>query len=504
MFSGTYDPFLSAKKQLEELFSPTSDTQKPNQLQTPSTGMINSMMVTTPSSSKSTNSYNKNDLMTRSLTSQNFSPKTPQPIPKIQSNFRRTSSLRISNRKPKPAVYTPPVKSNIHCGITDDGPISPSFVKAIDYDELPIKSPYSAIKLVEQATSPVRASPSPSRQMPSIVTLREDTAMTRKNLKLDLKNPNLPAGDYPLSKTDSLALFLKYENELTEKELKDKSNNHLISKRANTLNSIKDQKLPDIHLKQFQRMATVDEKLLMSNHNNNNNNNNKEAEKIINACDSLPLLSSGSDKSRSPSIDRRESPEKSTPPTSLRPATLRRKMKYNMDNILFDTDPELKTSPPSSSDNSNNNSLIRPESRASNSESIFEDFDFDQFIASFTDDEKFPIFKDYKMMLNKTTQNAADESNNNNNNNKIIGDGKKDEKANLSKPIPIQNSPQHHQKQNEITGMEKLDKLCKMLAGNSDSDESITDPSEAQTIRSKSSADSAYGRWVVNLNDGKF
>lgn len=437
--------------------------------------------------------------MTRSLTSQTFSPKTPQPIPKIQSNFRRTSSLRISNRnKAKPAIYTPPTKSNIHCGITDDGPISPNFVKAIDYDELPIKSPYSAIKLSEQASSPVRASQSPVRaspspsQMPSIVNLRDDNAMTRKNLKLDIKNPNLPAGDYQLSKTDSLALFLKYENELTEKELKDKSNNHLLSKRANTLNSIKDQKLPDINMKQFQRMATVDEKLLMSH----NNNHNKEAEngvKVINnACDSLPLLSSGSDKSRSPSIDRRESPEKlSAPPTSLRPATLRRKMKYNMDNILFDTDPEMKASPPSSSDNSNNNSLIiRPESRASNTESIFEDFDFDQFIASFTDDEKFPIFKDYKMMLNKTAQIAADEVNNN----KINGDGGKSEKANFSKPIPIQQSPQHHQKQNEITGMEKLDKLCKMLAGNSDSDESITETSEAQTTRSKSSADSAYGR----------
>lgn len=446
--------------------------------------------------------------MTRSLTSQTFSPKTPQPIPKMQSNFRRTSSLRISNRKPKPSIYTPPVKSNIHCGISDEGPISPNFVKAIDYDELPIKSPYSAIKMFEKAASPVRASPSPTL-MPSIVNLRDGSALTRKNLKLDIKNPNLPAQqsatDYPLSKTDSLALFLKYENELTEKEMKDKSNHHLINRRANTLNSFKDQKLPDIHSKpshHFHRMATVDEKLL-KHHNNETENESKSHSappvKMNSACDSLPLLSSGSDKSRSPSIDRRESPEKLSTPTSppqppSRPATLRRKMKYNMDNILFDTDPEVKTSPPSSTDNSNNNSLIRPDSRTSNTESIFEDFDFDQFIASFTDDEKFPIFKDYKMMLNKTNQNTVDDEVNNNNN-KLI-DGNKDENVKVnSKPIPIQQSPQHHQKQqNEASGMEKLDNLCKMLSGNSDSDESNTDPSEAQTIRSKSSADSAYGR----------
>lgn len=495
-----YDPFLSAKKQLEELFSPTTGAP-------PSTQMINSMIATPASSNKNgSNNINKNnnDLMTRSLTSQTFSPKTPQPVPKIQSNFRRTSSLRISNRKPKP-TYTPPVKTTIKCGIDDDGPISPNYVKAVDYDELPIKSPYSAIKMVEKASSPVRASPSPTL-MPSIVNVNsvlmrdKGNPLTRKNLKLDLKNPNMPS-DYPLSKTDSLALFLKYENELSEKlsekELKDKSN-HIINKRANTLNSIKEQKLPDIHNKhsQFQRQATVDEKLLKMSPNTSPESGSKSHSapvKIINACDNLPLLSSSSDKSRSPSVDRqRESPGNSSSATGAaptsRPATLRRKMKFNMDNILFDTDPEVKSTPPSSNDNSNNNSLIRPESRASNTESIFEDFDFDQFIASFTDDEKYPIFKDYKLMLNNLKPSKADEENNN-----LIA-GNNDDSSIKTKPIPIQQSPQQQQHQNEIAGMDKLDNLCKMLAGNSDSDDSNTDPSETQTTRSKSSADSAYGR----------
>jgi hypothetical protein len=517
-----YDPFLSAKKQLEELFSPT----------TPSTKMINSMM-TTPNNS--TRNNKSNDIMSKSFTSQSsaISPKTPQPIPKMQSNFRRTSSLRIPNRKPKAFVYTPPVRSNVHCGIDDDGPISPNFVKAQDYDELPIKSPYSAIKQSETQAFAVRASPSPT--MPSIINskthLREKGAvLSRKNLKLDIQNPNKPSTDYPLSKTDSLALFLKYENELavqmSEKDMKDKSNS--LSKRSANFSSNLIQKLPDINGKQ--RSPPIEDK------SNNINSNVKEEQKLItidklkqdsdgkshsapmkmiNACDNLPMLAnnSNSDKSRSPSIDRRndnDAPEKLTPVSRRSASTLRRQMKYNIDNILFDKDPEVKgkdseqNSTPSSSDNSNNNSLIRPESRASNAESIFEDFDFDQFIASFTDDDKFPIFKDYKMLMNKSTK--ADEENNNNlnvaskNSNvttkpcNVIGSDQtanttKEDHAN-SKPIPIQ-----QKSESEMTGMEKLDSLCKLLA-NSDSDESNsfeTDQSEAQT-RSKSSADSAYGR----------
>lgn len=526
-FSGFYDPFLSAKKQLEELFSPTT---------TPTTQMINSMMAAPSTSNKG------NDIMSKSLTYTSHavsSPKTPQPIPKMQSNFKRTSSLRISNRKPKPAIYTPPVKSNIHCGITDDGPISPNFVKATDYDELPIKSPYSAIKLCEQSIIqnqvPARASPSPT--MPSIVSkpmLREKSALIRKNLKLDITNPNMPSSDYPLSKTDSLALFLKYENELTaklsEKELKDKSNS--LSKRSQgTMNlngSMMDQKLPDINgrptmqqqqpQQKFTNGVGSDERSLAPIENSNKNQpddtqskSHSAPSKLSNACDNLPSLTNGNgtDKTRSPSIDRKATEEESPNSTRRSGGALRRKKKYNMDNILFDTDPEVKT-PPTSSDNSNNNSLKRPESRTSNTESIFEDFDFDQFVASFNDDDQFPIFKDYKMLLNKSAA-AADEHNNNSKNNTSVNHVTFNNVTtktpptsatlegvvkNLSetKPIPIQ---QQQRSETELSGLEKLDNLCKMLSGNSDSDESNsleTDPSESQNARSKSSADSAYGR----------
>lgn len=526
LFSGLYDPFLSAKKQLEELFSPTT---------TPTTQMINSMM-TTPA-----NKNNKgNDIMSKSLTLNNHhvavsSPKTPQPIPKMQSNFKRTSSLRVSNRKPKPAVYAPQIKSNIHCGITDDGPVSPRFVKATDYDELPIKSPYSAIKLCEQTVEPyqlptrvsppLRASParsSPSPVMPSISSplMRDkDSALIRKGLKLDLKNPNAPSSNYLLSKTDSLALFLKYENEMTarlsEKELKDKSNS--LSKRSQDIGhgiALRENKLPDINGKPMmhqqqqtppQKLTNGNEKSLISIDNLNkiqvNDNQSKShsaPSKLINSCDNLPQLnnSNGSDKSRSPSVDKTDSTSPNSKATG--PTTLRRKKKYNMDNILFDTDPEVKTAPSSGSDNSNNNSLKRTDSRISNTESLFGDFDFDQFIASFTDDDQFPIFKDYKMMMNKPAS-KSDAENNNIQAEKVPARPPPPQQGVLknladTKPIAIQPQPRSEA---EVRGLEKLDNLCKMLSGHSDSDESNsleTDPSESQTVRSKSSADSAYGR----------
>ncbi|CRL08685.1 CLUMA_CG021347, isoform A [Clunio marinus] len=529
---GLYDPFLSAKKQLEELFTPTSST--------PTTQMINSMMVpTTPSSEVNKVNNINNDIMSKSLTltSQAVnSPKTPQPIPKMQSNFKRTSSLRISNRKPKPTIYTPPVKSNIHCGITDDGPISPNFVKATDYDELPIKSPYSAIKMCEKnlkqnqvmplRVSPARASPSPT--MPSInqpILRDKNAALTRKNLKLDIRNPNKPLHqDYPLSKTDSLALFLKYENELTaklsEKEMKDKSNS--LSKRSQATNNLTsvglslDHKLPDINhgistttpqpTPRITNGKSFDERNALISidnfHKNPQENINEEKKshsapvKTMNACDNLPELNNGnnvSDKSRSPSMDRKTGEEES--PQSGRRSALRRQKKYNIDNILFgiDNEQEVKSTTPSSgSDNSNNNSLIRPTSRTSNTESIFEDFDFDQFIASFNDDDQFPIFKDYKALLNKTV--------NDDNSNKPLNDTNKSQPEenpfgltkNLvdTKPIPIQ---QPQRSEAELSGLEKLDNLCKMLSGNSDSDESNSLETDSQAIRSKSSADSAYG-----------
>lgn len=493
--------------------------------------MINSMM-TTPTS-------NSSNLMSKSMIYTNpiVSPKTPQPIPKMNT-FKRTSSLRVSNRKTKP-IYIEKTVSNIQRGISDEGPISPNFVRAIDYDELPIKSPYSAIKMIEAATQKQTSS---SPVMPSIIhkpVMRDKSSTSlRKNLTLELKNPNKPSETIPISKTDSMALFLKYESDLSaqlsEKELKDKSNSlskrTLIMNHNASYNNDKDHKLPDINGKSMPKLAPInannnsnelsDERPLISIDNFNKstmekkpisvtNGNYLAPLKMINVCDNLPAFinNSNNSTSRSPSIDRKmmmlddESRDSSSSQNSRRSgSTLRRKVKLSKDNFLFDTgmDTDAK-SQLSSSDDSNNNSLKRPESRNSKSESVFDDFDFDQFLSTFNDDDKYPIFKDYKKLLNRPTNNDEDNFINNKEQSPPI-DNKSpsfQEVSPNSKPIQIQ------QTEAELSGIEKLDNLCKMLSNPSDSDESNsleTDPIERNTARSKSSADSAYGRYVLSFS----
>uniref|UniRef100_A0A182TDL5 Uncharacterized protein n=1 Tax=Anopheles melas TaxID=34690 RepID=A0A182TDL5_9DIPT len=135
------------------------------------------------------------------------------------SNFRRAYSLRMPRKVSRP-MYVEKAKSNIQKGITDDGPVSPNFLKSSEYDELPIKSTFNALQMAE---------PKPKLR---------DSSTVRKNLKLEIRDPNNPAGgEIPLSKTDSLAVFLKYENELalSEKDMKDKSNS--LSKRTSSLSA---------------------------------------------------------------------------------------------------------------------------------------------------------------------------------------------------------------------------------------------------------------------------
>ncbi|XP_041786056.1 GATA zinc finger domain-containing protein 14-like isoform X2 [Anopheles merus] len=197
-----YDPFLSARRQLEELFSPATSlihTSSPSS--TTSTSRLNQM---------SPNGGTAND----KSASGNATKHTHH-----NSNFRRAYSLRMPRKVSRP-MYVEKAKSNIQKGITDDGPVSPNFLKSSEYDELPIKSTFNALQMAE---------PKPKMR---------DSSTVRKNLKLEIRDPNNPAGgEIPLSKTDSLAVFLKYENELalSEKDMKDKSNS--LSKRTSSLSA---------------------------------------------------------------------------------------------------------------------------------------------------------------------------------------------------------------------------------------------------------------------------
>uniref|UniRef100_A0A182WRA0 C2HC/C3H-type domain-containing protein n=1 Tax=Anopheles quadriannulatus TaxID=34691 RepID=A0A182WRA0_ANOQN len=197
-----YDPFLSARRQLEELFSPATSlihTSSPSS--TTSTSRLNQMSPTGGTANDKS-------------ASGNATKHTPH-----NSNFRRAYSLRMPRKVSRP-MYVEKAKSNIQKGITDDGPVSPNFLKSSEYDELPIKSTFNALQMAE---------PKPKLR---------DSSTVRKNLKLEIRDPNNPAGgEIPLTKTDSLAVFLKYENELalSEKDMKDKSNS--LSKRTSSLSA---------------------------------------------------------------------------------------------------------------------------------------------------------------------------------------------------------------------------------------------------------------------------
>ncbi|XP_062560825.1 putative uncharacterized protein DDB_G0277255 isoform X7 [Armigeres subalbatus] len=197
-----YDPFLSAKRQLEELFSPSSSHNTSTSRQQPNSSSRSTTPLTPTASS-----------MSKSVVTP-----TSKTSPVNNSNFRRASSLRMPRKVSRP-MYIEKAKSNIQKGITDDGPVSPNFLKSSEYDEIPIKSAFNAVQMAEKPKM-------------------RDTNTVRKNLKLDIKDPNMPALDVPLSKTDSLAVFLKYEHELnlaamSEKDMKDKSNS--LSKRSLSL-----------------------------------------------------------------------------------------------------------------------------------------------------------------------------------------------------------------------------------------------------------------------------
>lgn len=105
----------------------------------------------------------------------------------------------------------------VNRGLSEDGPMSTSFVKPEVFDEIPVKN-------VCQNDYAITNSPK---------VVRRDSS-TSKNIKLKKQESySPPSARIPLSKTDSLAIFLKYESDLKEektspataKDLKDKSNN---------------------------------------------------------------------------------------------------------------------------------------------------------------------------------------------------------------------------------------------------------------------------------------
>ncbi|KAM8713257.1 hypothetical protein ACLKA7_013552 [Drosophila subpalustris] len=215
IISDKYDPFLSAKRQLEELCSPNTppDNEPCTTMSTSLTSTLGKPHTTTTTTTTPTTTTSK---------------LTPM------SNFRRTSSLRGPRRTPllpSRPLFATNYRPTIQRGLSDEGPISNNFLKPEEYDEMPVRA-----ACVNDFHSPR-------------VVRRDTSASNRKQqLKLPLGGATEPTDGASkpttrnVAKTDSLAVFLKYEHELEQlnakaaevaanskelntKELKDKSNN---------------------------------------------------------------------------------------------------------------------------------------------------------------------------------------------------------------------------------------------------------------------------------------
>ncbi|XP_059608476.1 uncharacterized protein LOC132256220 isoform X2 [Phlebotomus argentipes] len=390
-FSDKYDPFVSAKRQLEELFSPSQPTK--------TTPTVRKSPAKTPQSNGAKSSL--------------ISPTTQLNQLKT-SNFRRTSSLRMPKKTSPPKTYYPSraVESKIQRGISDEGPISSNFVKPEDYDEMPVRSVYAT------DFSSGRKTP----QTPS-------TPASRRNLKLDLKKPNRPSNDFPIAKTDSLAVFLNYERDLSvapsmsEKELKDKSN----SLRSQQKTPADSPEVADIQIRPL-RLAPLEKppKLtpitldqILKPHEKMDSGTFIDP-KLINLCDNLSLnvgkLSSDSSETVSSSGSRETMKSPSKVPDNRvqsnnqrntcaekKNSHLRRQVKLDRNNILFDAPKSTPADAPDPYSDAYDQTIelmdAEPRKIPANFDELFNDFDFEEFLTSFEDDEQFPIFRDYKELM---------------------------------------------------------------------------------------------------------
>lgn len=448
--SDKYDPFISAKRQFEDLFSPYSPM-------TSSTPLKESPMEDSSASLK----------------------RSPSPSKTSSSSisFRRTASLRAPKKAQKALSYMPKYKPSIQRGISDEGPMSSNFMKPEEFDELPVKS-HAVIPpdLVPKSPAPARLSAS----SPKVVKRAHNTSANRRDLCLDLKLPN----DFQLSKTDSLAAFLKYENDMrclssdgdsltnsppkfTEKDLKDKSNS--LNKQSLSRNSfadLLDAKIESNDKYEHANDNSIDDQLSSTKfsfydkfrsdgHSAENANGESEVNgngsengvvgrlgdtdqsiesQLINSKDNLRIsnlskllhdsVSSSSMESVETTrhVDLNDLNAGNAPSDKVADGDPKRNPKRQIqlrkNNLLFDdTDQngnQIDHSDKMSMTNLNitNDSNTIPDNSmgtqsadgrekfisANNNalEAIFDDFDLEEFISTFNDNEQFPIFKHFK------------------------------------------------------------------------------------------------------------
>lgn len=439
--SDKYDPFISAKRQLEDIFSSNTMTTSTIKDSKSITNMSSSLKAKSPSSSTGNQ--------------QNF--------PK--SNFRRVSSLRIP-KKSSPSSFLPKYRPTIQRGISDEGPISSNFIKPEEYDELPVKS--------NAVIPPDLVPKSPNRDLSlSPIIIKRQNSTNRKEVSSDFHD-NV---EFQLMKTDSLAAFLKFENDLAEsnkeraieRDLKEKSN---IFNKVNDSNESNDPlKAIDTSYTNLFKLAPIEKSLITQkivlekvnfNSKCNNNNNNNTVDNNHNSVDSniisdnsrvnqdlqLPNEISGFFES-SNCVDNKatnaflhknhlvtnveslsntcfafagtndlqenlESIINIKNITDIDKRNPKRQLKFRKNSLLFDSENIDKTLEDDFNETSaeqneitqklprNNRNLIDTKLSLQQNEKfeeLFNDFDLEEFISTFSDNEQFPIFKNYKNMM---------------------------------------------------------------------------------------------------------
>ncbi|KAH8280542.1 hypothetical protein KR018_009485 [Drosophila ironensis] len=482
---GKYDPFLSAKRQLEELCSPSTpppeeEVVTPIKPKTPTATPLTDTPTAAPSIA-----------MTTSLTTSGSKPAQIAAKVTPASNFRRTSSLRGPRRTPllpSRPLFATNYRPTIQRGLSDEGPISTNFLKPEEYDEMP-----------------VRAACGNDFHSPRVVR-RDTSASNRKQMmKLPVGGTFATADDPSsaqpcrnVSKTDSLAVFLKYEHELeqlnakaaekatatvtptqlTSKDLKDKSNN--LSKQNSAKSLGQSTPTGTTQLPPLTPLTTPQSPAIIKENNSyppictplrlepihkpvtpltpikleSIFGPRRETglgpaaglvasdyidPKLINACDNLHLSSGvSSDASSTPqpiSQSRSRSSSQSTITHERRQSgearnLLKRKMRLGRNQFLYDASPEDAdaSSGCSADDEANRSSmefdeqcwqqqqkqllanplpLVMPMAHTNSAMPTFDDFDFEEFLSSFeneNDDEQFPLFKDCReFLLNRST-----------------------------------------------------------------------------------------------------
>ncbi|XP_070134134.1 uncharacterized protein [Drosophila bipectinata] len=478
-----YDPFLSAKRQLEELCSP--NTPPPQEEVVPTPNKPKTPLTATPFAAPSIS-------MTTSLTSSGLGSRPAQVTPKVQpvSNFRRTSSLRGPRRTPllpSRPLFATNYRPTIQRGLSDEGPISTNFLKPEEYDEMP-----------------VRAACGNDFHSPRVV--RRDTSASNRKQMMKLPvggvstetDTSSPQPTRSVAKTDSLAVFLKYEHELeqlnakaaaatelatqlTSKDLKDKSNN--LSKQNSAKSLAQSTPTTTTQLPPLTPVAPTPQSPTVVKENSSYppivtplrlEPINKPVTpiklesifgprreiglgsglgsttgsvagdyidpKLINACDNLHVNSGvSSDASSTPqqlSQSRSRSSSQSTIVHERRQSgearnLLKRKMRLGRNQFLYDASPEDAgdaSSGCSADDEANRSSIefdeqcwqqqqkqllanplpmVMPMVHGHSNMPTFDDFDFEEFLSSFeneNDDEQFPLFKDCReFLLNRST-----------------------------------------------------------------------------------------------------